>query len=526
MQDLKSFFIWCAGSDTNILNECTQSEQNKHVGLGTFVCIPAVLAFFSMSYAISTFVDIIPLYLFCGLIWGLIVFCIDRYIVSTFKKHINSDMEHNMREDLISLTFIVRILFAIFLGIAIAHPITLRYFDDTITKTLNQQQLDRFNKNYQTDVNKLELREQNLQAEENHLDNQAREDHIRLNTEVYGLTHSRDYNIDATSNENSPLTHYTGKKGYGSKASIRNDIYQRSEQTLAQKRIEDKPILDEIKQQKYQLDSTRRNLSKNMDSHYDYLTRVAALGTLTEKNKHANLCATFIICFFVFVDILPITYKALTSAGSYDYKLRRTESDLSAQPTLYYSSIQDAHTEAIFDIKSKIEIWHTRPDRDFHTLVDEMIKSLRKLDIIWQDNLNHRRTYSRVRTHRPPPVIEDQQEINKEEIKTPNTQSNSGMEKKITDSEPEKSTESGGQSVGNNLMNSALNGIASIIEVIAKAFKTLKIPRSTVVIVLVFVVLMIFAIVRHDTNLQKINIALATALPVINFTVRLLRIFQ
>jgi hypothetical protein len=41
---LKQFIIICSGSDTDILNDCSIGEQNKHVGIGPIVFFTALMA--------------------------------------------------------------------------------------------------------------------------------------------------------------------------------------------------------------------------------------------------------------------------------------------------------------------------------------------------------------------------------------------------------------------------------------------------------------------------------------------------
>ena len=54
---LKKFFLSCSGVDTDIINVCSNGEQNKYVGIGATVFFTAVMAFISSSYAIYTVFD-------------------------------------------------------------------------------------------------------------------------------------------------------------------------------------------------------------------------------------------------------------------------------------------------------------------------------------------------------------------------------------------------------------------------------------------------------------------------------------
>ena len=99
MNAFQRFFIWCAGSDQSILEKCPDSERTKHAGFGSLVIVPAVLAFISMSYAVSTLTENATVYFVLGTVWALIVFTFDRFIVSTFRKR------KNVARDIFSFAF-------------------------------------------------------------------------------------------------------------------------------------------------------------------------------------------------------------------------------------------------------------------------------------------------------------------------------------------------------------------------------------------------------------------------------------
>ena len=83
---LQRFFIFCSGADRDILETCSKGEQNKYVGIGATVFFTAVMAFIASGYALYTVFDTIYAAVFFGFIWGLLIFNLDRFIVSTIKK--------------------------------------------------------------------------------------------------------------------------------------------------------------------------------------------------------------------------------------------------------------------------------------------------------------------------------------------------------------------------------------------------------------------------------------------------------
>ena len=83
---LQHFFILCSGADSTILKTCSEGEQNKYAGIGATVFFTAVMAFIASAYALYTVFDNVYTAIFFGLIWGLLIFNLDRFIVSTIKK--------------------------------------------------------------------------------------------------------------------------------------------------------------------------------------------------------------------------------------------------------------------------------------------------------------------------------------------------------------------------------------------------------------------------------------------------------
>jgi len=82
----KNFFWMCSGADTDILKTCSKAEQIKYAGIGGTVFFTALMASIASSYALFTVFDNYFTAIFFGLIWGLLIFNLDRFIVSTIKK--------------------------------------------------------------------------------------------------------------------------------------------------------------------------------------------------------------------------------------------------------------------------------------------------------------------------------------------------------------------------------------------------------------------------------------------------------
>ena len=95
------------------------------------------------------------------------------------------------------------------------------------------------------------------------------------------------------------------------------------------------------------LDSARNTKINRLTFSRDYLEREKALSRLTASNSIIKVTTWFFIIFFMLVDILPVTWKGLTSRGPYDEYLNEVE-----------LRIKNEVQEKMIDSETKLEM-HT-----------------------------------------------------------------------------------------------------------------------------------------------------------------------
>ena len=120
----KSLLV-CSGGNLHILRK-TPSEWNKFAGIGGIILFTAVFATLSAGYAMFTVFDDYWLSTIFAVLWGLMIFNLDRYIVSSLKK---TGTWWNQ-----VLMAIPRIILAGFLGIVISKPLELKIFEKEVNK--------------------------------------------------------------------------------------------------------------------------------------------------------------------------------------------------------------------------------------------------------------------------------------------------------------------------------------------------------------------------------------------------------
>ena len=125
------FLWWCAGADEKILKYSSYADHVKYVGIGGVVLATGFMAALSMGFAIHTIFDgnwavTIPI----SLVWALIVFNLDRFIVSSTGKG-DGDSTISLKE-LGNAT--PRLIMAILLGLTISAPLETKIFSREIER--------------------------------------------------------------------------------------------------------------------------------------------------------------------------------------------------------------------------------------------------------------------------------------------------------------------------------------------------------------------------------------------------------
>ncbi|NNC94011.1 MAG: DUF4407 domain-containing protein [Chitinophagales bacterium] len=308
---LSSFFLWCAGADRDILNYAPTYERNRHIGLGATLLIPTILGFISMTYALSTFLDSIWACIILGVIWALIIFSVDRYIVSTYRKNPSTF------RNIFSFQFLVRIVFSVFLGIVIAHPLVLRFFEDNLAE-YNELK-------HKTKQEYLLQSDSILVAYDRQLSD-LYDKQEELTSNIYRA--SEDMKIEKAGQE---FDGYSGRVGEGIRFEAHREYKERNEGLLQEVKMQMVYLEDKI-------DQRIEKLGDVPDVNNDFVAQEIALGemkngisptvisangqflqdeSLIVKGKIIAIVELFILIIFVILDIIPVLFKTISYYGKH-----------------------------------------------------------------------------------------------------------------------------------------------------------------------------------------------------------------
>ncbi|MFW2134718.1 DUF4407 domain-containing protein [Chryseobacterium sp. TY4] len=313
MNGLQYFLILCSGANIHILKK-TPSEWNKFAGIGGIVLFTAIFATLSAGYAIFTVFDDYWVAVGFGLLWGLMIFNLDRYIVSSIKKTVG--WWHQL------LMTLPRLGLATFLGIIIAKPLELKIFEKEVNKQLNTI-IQRNKKQLQAEMNGRILQQSGpFDAEKKEINDKIAAYRISYDSAAAEL----EKEILGTK---TGLT--SGREGYGPNAKRKAELKEQRRQDLENYQKQMAPRLDyldkEISKVYTNLETERKSTETFEDRFNGFAARLQALDELGKNSAIIALAASFIMGMFICLEISPVLIKLISNVGPYDYLLEKTEND-------------------------------------------------------------------------------------------------------------------------------------------------------------------------------------------------------
>lgn len=294
-----SFFIFCSAANKEILQRCPLSEYHKYASIGATLFFTGVLAGLSGGYALYTVFDRVTVAIALGVFWGMLIFNLDRFIVSTIKKGSTRYSQ--------VLQIIPRALLAIFLAIVISKPLELRIFKQEIDEALHlacQARLEAVNSDYTKKID--------------HWHQQLR--HIKEKVEQRYVIREKYYEEYRCECDGSCGT---GARGMGSECRRKEKKYNKADQ-------EYNDVITEQQALSAQAALAIRALERERDAHQASLKNTFATGLLAQLQALHQLPqgpSLAIIFLLIFIEVSPILAKLLSPAGPYDHVLKTLEYD-------------------------------------------------------------------------------------------------------------------------------------------------------------------------------------------------------
>lgn len=311
MNWMQKFLVVCSGSSITLL-EKSPTEINKHAGIGGVILFTAILAALSSGYALHSVFDNVWAATGFGLLWGLMIFNLDRFIVASMRK------SGNFFRQFFAAT--PRIILAALLGIVISKPLELRIFEKEIDKQLNVI----INRNKTALQDSVNLRYTQLSGS---FTNERNEIYNRINSlrnEYNAASTELEKEVVGTATETT-----TGKVGYGPNAKRKEELKQAKKEELETYMAQMQPRLSELDNEVDNLSSQKQkelDAAKPTEENYTgFAARMQALSELSKNNEILGLASLFIMGVFISLEMAPVLVKLITPKGPYDYLLDKHE---------------------------------------------------------------------------------------------------------------------------------------------------------------------------------------------------------
>ena len=375
---VRHFFWQCSGVNIPLLKKCP-NDYNRYSNIGATIFFTALLAWVSMGYALnSVFKSLTPSVLF-GFIWCLMIFTLDRTIVSSMQKpsqEVTYKQFEFWRESLFAG---IRLGVAIIISLVIMKPLEIKIFEDRLaaeiknmdddqskldstaierkfgvgemTKEIDQARADKeelqvkLGQEPQTDSYKNLKQEyqqcnqllqqvrakNNPQITQNNLAiDRTKKDFTflmdingemkwRLNNE--GESRIADYNWknrqlnNEISSQNSKCSQISGEM-----RKQRETEQIRIQQDIAstQNRITKTEAAKDSAKTKGSVQAKNDEVIRAISFKGTLVTQIEALGRLTAKDGTMRLVSLFIMLIFIAIETAPILAKLIAKRGDYD----------------------------------------------------------------------------------------------------------------------------------------------------------------------------------------------------------------
>jgi hypothetical protein len=345
---ISKFLWWCAGADEHFLKISPMQDRVKYAGIGGIVLCTGLLAAFSGGYAFNTIfgpkgdaIDdlvlsigtIIGSILF-GCVWGLIIFNLDRFIVSSTGKGDGTD-KITWKEVGQALP---RIVIALILGFAISAPLEIKILESEINSELSKYQKEYTEKlNVATDVvfkQKLAKLEVDKQQYETKLLGYEKE-LMAFDTKIDELVEQQRLEMqDKRAYGDGPVSRALGKNIADKKLEKEKYINQKSSEVgtwRKQLNFND----DQINKMSDDLRKSYKDNEKKAHGYDGLLKRIQI------SHEIGGVIPWMILCVFLCIEMGPIFFKMMMNKGVYDYMVenynfkRQVENGIYKEDHLY-----------------------------------------------------------------------------------------------------------------------------------------------------------------------------------------------
>lgn len=303
------FLWWCAGAHQQLLKEYP-SEHSKYSGLGGVILATFVLAALSAGYAMYTVFGNVYYAIAFAVVWGLIIFNFDRFLVSTMRKYGVSKRKQIWMA-------LPRIALALLIGVTIARPLEMKIFE----KEIDTKVVENIHK-------KVQLNDSLLGLENAVLVRTATEERNRLTNRKLAIEDTL-HRLQQAYVTEADGTGGSMQRGIEDLTRLKMNAYQ---QALAQYTPELALLSSGISTQdsilagaNASLEAKRKAYEQAAIQNVGFLERNKALADLSGEESSVFWTSLLISLLIILIETGPIISKLIMPVGPYDIALAKEE---------------------------------------------------------------------------------------------------------------------------------------------------------------------------------------------------------
>jgi hypothetical protein len=325
LQKITTFFWRCSGADIETLKKCS-TESGKYAGIGATIFFTGLFAALAAAYALYTVFDNVWAAMGFGIVWGLMIFNLDRYIVSSMRKEGRTERELLMATP--------RIILAIIISLVIARPLELKIFEKEIEPELIVMEQQK----YAEQEGQMRMR---FQPSQDSLKSAV----AALKSEIYIKSKQRD-ELVRIAQEEADGTGGSKRRNLGPIYRVKKADADAAEKELAQLTIQNEARIRVLEKSIAQSDSLFMAELTGLERTRlnGPAARMEALSRISAQSDAIWWAHWFIVLLFIAVETAPVFVKLISTKGPYDNLLKVEEHGFMALETEELATI-NAHTK-------------------------------------------------------------------------------------------------------------------------------------------------------------------------------------
>lgn len=303
---IRNLCWWSAGIVPSVLEKCP-TNHGKYTAIGVIMGFIACLASISFAFFLSsTFAIPFIIALFGGLLWGSLIFNLDRVVLTSFRKDETS-----------KISIIQRFILTIALSLIISEPLLMHLFRKEIALEMAQKSQTVLTDSRQNAAARFQIEKDSLEKD-------GREIQARLDV----LKADRDEKEKAVIGEVEG-TSGSGKRGEGIAAKQKDAAFKEADAKLKELKAESAVILSQNNTRLAEIHAEIENETKRIaaaNSEADgVLAKHEALFNIIKTQPGAAFVYIPLFIGLLLLETLPLSVKVFGKKSVYDFALEAEE---------------------------------------------------------------------------------------------------------------------------------------------------------------------------------------------------------